>query len=450
MNRILLVNPKYEYKTARVWRYNRVWPPLDLAVAAAMLEKEGFKVEILDINAMQTPTEKAVMKARNFDKIFVTSASLDRWQCPHLDIDSFLITVEKIRKMNPKARLYIFGSHPTMRPKEMLEITGADAAIIGEPELTIVELCKNDNDLSEIGGVAYLEKNQLKTTKPRAPADLSKFPIPDFHLLPMDKYYYEVMGDRFTLLETTRGCPFLCTFCSEDQMYGIRYRTKPLELIEKEIDVCVNQFGIKNIYFIDLEFTLSKQFVNGICDMIMRRGFDINWSCQTRTDTVDLKLLRKMRMAGCKLIHYGLESGSPRILESTNKKITLDSIRQGIRWAKQVGMETVCFSMMGLPMETKNDMQMTIDFAKEVDPDYISFNVASPYPGTKFYEAVKNKVTGIFPSSYEGVYSQNFTKHMTRRAFIEFYTRPAYIFKKIKQSPRLLFGQMKLFMKYVK
>ncbi len=449
MSEILLVNPKYEYKKIQIWRHDRVWPPLDLAIAASILRKDGHHVEILDINALPE-TVINNERIKKFDKIFVTSASLDRWQCPHLDIDSFLSTVRELKKINSGAKIYVFGSHPTMRPKEVLEMTGADAAIISEPELTIQNLCKDDGNLSKIEGIAYLNNNQLKITKPGDLADLSKFPVPAFDLLPMEKYYYEIMGDRFTLLETTRGCPFLCTFCSEDQMYGIRYRMKSLELIEKELDVCIKEFGVKNIYFIDLEFTLSKGFVNDICDMMIRNNYRIAWACQTRADTVDFVLLKKMKMAGCRVIHFGLESGSPRILESTGKKITLDNIRKGIKLAKKVGMEVVCFSMMGLPNETKEDMEMTIKFAKEVDPDYISFHVATPYPGTKFYEAVKNEIKGVFPTSYEGVYSQNFIKHMTRKAFMEFYMRSSYIFKKIKQSPKLLMRQIKLFMKYIK
>jgi radical SAM superfamily enzyme YgiQ (UPF0313 family) len=447
--KILLINPFYEYKNKHVWRHKRIWPPIDLAIVAAMLEQKGFEVTILDLNAVQIPIGIAAQKTEGFDKIFITSGSLDRWQCPHLDIDSFLLAMEEVKKVNPNTKIYIFGPHVTMRPKELLEVTKTDAAIIGEPELTIAELCEKKS-LADVDGLAYIEKNDFKLTKPRELADLSKFPIPAFHLLPMKKYNYEIMGDHFTLLETSRGCPFSCIFCAEDQMYGLKYRMKPVSLIEKEIDKCVNEFGVKNIYFIDLEFTLNRDFVNEICDMLIRKGYKINWACQTRADTVDLELLTKMRKAGCTLIHYGLESGSPTILESTNKKITLDSLRQSVEWAKQVGMEVVCFSMMGLPTETAEDMRMTIEFAKEVNPDYISFHVATPYPGTTFYETVKNEVKDLFPLSYEGIYSEEFIRRMTRRAFIEFYIRPKYLLSMLRKSPKLLFRQSKLFLSFIK
>jgi radical SAM superfamily enzyme YgiQ (UPF0313 family) len=447
---VLLVNTAYEYKQGRVSRYTRVWPPIDLAVAGAMLERDGFSVRILDLNTISVTVNEAIKAEKEFGTIFVTSGSLDRWQCPHLEIEPFLDTVRQLKGETPSARIYILGPNVTMRAKEMLDATKADAAIIGEPELTILALCKNGGDLLHTDGVAYLQGVQVRVNPLKSNADLSTFPVPAFHLLDMGKYYYEIMGDHFTLLETTRGCPFQCTFCSEDLMYGKRYRFKPLELIEKEIDTCVEQYGVKNIYFIDLEFTLQRDFVMKICDMIIRKGYKLRLACQTRTDTVDRELLRKMREAGFILIHYGVESGSPKILESTNKRISLESIKQGVRWAQQAGMEVACFAMMGLPNERVEDMEMTIRFARELNPDYISFHVATPYPGTKLYESVKEEVQGTFPMSYNGIYSEEFIKRMTRKAYMRFYLRPGYLLLRLKKNPRLLLRQFRMFLKYVR
>jgi radical SAM superfamily enzyme YgiQ (UPF0313 family) len=457
MQGVLLVNPVYEYKDYkntkkfRIWRHTRVWQPLDLAIAGALLEKKGWKVKILDLNASQISKEEILSEAKSFDKIFITSGSLDRWQCPHLDIRSFIETVHQFKEGNPSAKIYIFGPHVTMRPKEMLEETKATAALIGEPECTILDVSTSIQPISAIQGVAYLDNGDIKFTQPRLSVSMSELPSPAFHLLDMDKYHYEIMGDHFTLLETTRGCPYQCTFCPEDQMYGKRYRFKPMEMIEQELDTCVNKYGVKNIYFIDLEFTLKKDFVHEVCDLIIKKGYKLNLACQTRADTVDMPLLQKMRKAGFTLIHYGLESGSPRILESTNKRITLETISQGVQWAKQVGMEVVCFSMMGLPTETVEDMDMTVKFAQKLNPDFISFHVATPYPGTKFHEAVKDELKGTgFHTSYNGMYSEEFIKRQTRNAYLRFYLRPSYLLSRLKKNPRLLFNQFKLFLEFVR
>ena len=160
--KILLVNPWYEYNPDKPNRYSRAWQPIDLAIAGALLEEKGYEIRIMDINALKIPIEEAIKQSKGFGKIFIASASLDRWQCPHIDIDSFLLTVVEFRKSFPKSKIFVFGPHCTMRPKEMLEKTKADALIIGEPELAIVDLCEK-NDLSKVKGIAY--KKNIKINK---------------------------------------------------------------------------------------------------------------------------------------------------------------------------------------------------------------------------------------------------------------------------------------------
>jgi radical SAM superfamily enzyme YgiQ (UPF0313 family) len=447
-SKILLVNPWYEYSPEKPNRYSRAWQPLDLAIAASMLEKKGFTVKILDINALKISIPEAVAQSKGFDKIFITSASLDRWQCPHIDIGSFFLTVEEFKKNFPKSEIYVFGPHCTMRPKEILERTEANALIMGEPELTIADLCEK-NDLSKIKGIVFKKNGKIISTEKRELSDLSKFPIPAFHLLPMKKYSYEILGDNFCIVEASRGCPFQCIFCAKGIMYGNIYRTKPIELIEKELYLLVNDFGVKNIYFMDLEFTVNKKHVENICDLIIRKNYKINWTCQTRIDAVDENLLKKMKEAGCKSIHFGVESGSDRILEVTKKKITKNKIRKGVELTKKAGIETICFMMIGLPEETEEEMEQTIEFSKELNPDYVSFNVASPYPGTGFYDIIENNNKILFPTSYEGLYNEKFLKKMTKKGFIEFYLRPNYILSKLFRNPKLLFRQFRLFLRFV-
>jgi tRNA A37 methylthiotransferase MiaB len=446
-SKILLVNPWYEYNPKKPNRYSRAWQPIDLATAAAIMENKDNTVKILDINALKIPLEKAIEQSEGFDKIFITSASLDRWQCPHIDNSSFMLTVKEFKKSFPKSEIYIMGPHPTMRPEKILQETKADGLIMGEPELAIVDLCEKSPKKTK--GIAYLEKGKIKFTKKREPADISKFPIPAFHLLPMEKYSYEMMGDKFSIIETSRGCPFQCIFCAKDIMYNKKYRAKSLEKVEKELDVLVNNFGIKNIYFIDLEFTVNKNHSEEICDLLLRKNYPIKWTCQTRIDTVDEKLLKKMKKSGCKSIHFGIESGSDRILKLTKKGMNKDKIRKGIELTKKIGIETIGFFMLGLPEEREEDMIKTIEFAKELNPDYVSFNIASPYPGTEFYEIVKDQVKGDFPESYHGIYDQEFLKKMAKKGFIQFYLRPKYILSRILNNPMLLFKQFKLFLRFI-
>jgi len=446
--RVLLVNPWYEYKERKIWRYTRVWPPLDLAIAAALLEHEGIETDILDMNAERKNPEKLVKKYTGFDKIFVTSSPIDRWQCPHLDLESLFHTIDVIKDSNPGAELFLMGYHGTVRPKEMLELTRADGIIMGEPEFTVLDVCKSSS-LHKVKGVAFMSDGKVIITKRKRPVSMSKFPVPAFHLLPMKKYKYEILGDHFTLLETSRGCPFQCTFCAKNVMYGKGYRKKPLKNVEKELDTLLD-FGIETFYFIDLEFTVDKNFVSKICDLLIQKDYGLKWACQTRADALNYQLMKKMKKAGCTLIHYGIESGSPRILKATKKMITHERIKKGVEMAKRVRIDTACFMMMGLPGETKEDMEMSIDFIKEIDPTYASFNVATPYPGTAFYDIVSDELDDLFPSIYTGLYSERFLRHMVRKAFIEFYLRPGYFFKRLKKSPKYLWDQINLFSNFVR
>ncbi len=444
--KILLINPTFEYKKKRAWRNPRLWPPIDLAIMASILRNNNFKVEILDNNVEGLSNDEISNKCKNFDKVLVTSSSLDRWQCPHLNINPFLGLVKKILENNKKT--IIMGTHVGMRPETILNELTVYAAIIGEPEETVLEICKN-KDISKIKGIAYRRKGKIVFNKPRDLTDLKDLPPPALELLPMDKYYYELMGENFSLLEASRGCPYQCIFCAKKIMYGNKYRKKPLENIKKEIQLSVEKFGVKNLYFFDLEFTIDKNFVEKICNFLIEKNYDLEWTCQTRADSLNPELLEKMKRSGCKLIHFGVETGSPRIMKIIKKNTSLEKIKAGIEMTRKAGIESACFMMMGFPTETEEDMKMTIEFAKQLNPDYVSFHIATPYPGTEFYKMAEGSLKELFPTFYSVEHSEDFLKKMTNKGFIQFYLRPSYILPRIFKNPKLLFKQFKLFLRFI-
>lgn len=455
INKTVLINPAYDYpvtKRKEAFRWNRAWPPLDIANSAALLEKNGFEVSIIDANADRLTPRDVAQRAKQFDKIFITSGSLDRWQCPHLDIRTFLETVKAIKDRD--SEIYVMGPHGTFRPKEILSMTKVNGIIVGEPELAILDICKNKNS-KEIRGL-YFVKSRKTFFKPRKKfLDLNSLPIPSFHLLPMEKYFYEILGDHFTLFEASRGCPFSCTFCASSQMYGKYYRIKKAENLIREIEYAIENFGVKTAYFMDLEFTLNNKInrenVKKICNILIEKKFDFKWCCQTRVDSIDYELLKKMKLAGCELIHFGVESGSERILKSIDKKVTLNQIENSIRITKKVGIKTVCFFIFGLPNETVEDMMRTIKFAKRINPTFASFNIATPYPNTAFYENVKEELSDLFPAYYDGILKIDDLKKLTNHALKQFYLRPLYLLQKIvSENPNDLKKQFKLFMNLLK
>ncbi|MCX6819493.1 MAG: radical SAM protein [Candidatus Aenigmarchaeota archaeon] len=443
MLKVLLVSPSVE-DPSEMPIYNRIWPPLDLANCAALLEENGFIAEILDANAERLSNKDICKKAKEFDKIFITTSTIDRWQCPHLNLNPVLNLIKDVIKNNME--FHVMGTHGTVRPKELLELTGAKSIIRGEPELTVLDICKN-KCLSGIKGITYKKGKKIISNHDRPLLDMNELPMPAFHLLKINKYFYEILGDNFMLFEGSRGCPFSCIYCLK-KMYGKGYRKKSPEKLIKEVEHAIG-LGVKNAYFIDLEFNINRQLIEKLCDFLIAQKYDFKWTCQTRFDTIDLDILKKMKRAGCKIIHFGIETGSPRIMKTIKKGITIEQIRSGMKMVKKAGIKSVCFFMFGLPGETKEDMELTIKLAKGLNPNYVSFHIATPYPGTELYETIKNGLgKELFPSSYG---NEKELKKMVNKAFISFYLRPRYILSRLRQGEiKLLFRQVRLFFRYLK
>ena len=451
--KVLLVNPfqvDLVHKKGRI--YNRKWPPTDLANFRALLEREGIGTAIIDANAEQLSPQKVAQRAAGYDKVFVTSTSLDRWQCPQLDINPFLKTTQALKEVVPE--VYVMGTHGTVKPAEMLEATGARAIIRGEPERTVLDLV-DTKPLSEVFGITYRDGGRIASTPEQKPVKLDDLPVPAFHLLPMHLYHYEVLGDRFSMFEMTRGCASACTFCLL-QTYGAGVRKKSVDKLVNEVETAIQKFGVRTAYFIDLEFTVLRKQVVEFCQRLIRKSYDFSWCCQTRLDLVDDELLALMKRAGCRLIHFGVEAASDEILRTVDKEITLRQIEEGMKKVHAAGIESACFFIIGFPESTRQDMDDIVRFAKKLNITYALFHVAAPYPGTKLYEQVKNDPTlrfsddSLFPEAIEGRFTVEELRAMTRKAYIQYYVRPSYVLSRIRKGQiRALVNQLKLFRAFV-
>ena len=447
--KILLLKPCWTYPVdPGDSTYNRNWPPLSLLNCAAVLRENGFEVQIIDASADRLGPDEVAERAQAYDMVFITSATLDRWQCPNLKLDPFLKTYFAVKKL--KRPLYIMGTHGTVRSKEILAVTGADALITGEPEMTVLELCQK-KPFNTIKGLVYSENGVFTRTPVREDLDLNSLPLPAYDLIDLDKYEYEVLGGRFALLEASRSCPFSCIFCVKS-MYGSQYRTKSTTQFIRELDWLIDKNHAGNVYFIDLEFTVNRSLVEAVCEHLIERGLPISWCCQTRADSVDLPLLKRMKSAGCKIVHYGVETGSERIRATLKKGVSRDQIISGLKTTREAGIQTVCFFMFGLPEENIADMKETIQFAKSLNPTYASFHVALPYPETEFFQIVQGDLKGeLFPGAFTGVVSYDALEKITRQAFRTYYLRPRYIAGRLKDRDfSTFFKQAKFFFSYLK
>ena len=271
---------------------------------------------------------------------------------------------------------------------------------------------------------------------------LDELPIPAYDLLPVLKYK-PAKGSYKRLpamsMMTSRGCPGRCTFCSKT--LGNILVFKSAEVIFKEIKYLIDNWGIKQILFYDDTFTVFKENVVKLCDLLLENNIDISWTCFARVDFIDKEMLQKMKDSGCHQIMYGVENVDEGVLRNINKKINIDQVKNAVKWTKQVGIECRLAFMVGNPGDNMEILKKNTKFAIKMDPDLIVVNITTPFPGTDMFDWAKSKDLILtyewddYTLAKPVMRLENLTadeikklyKHMYRR----FYFRPKYIFKKL-------------------
>lgn len=443
--RVALIKPCWHYPIAGAdHTYHRRWPPLELLNCAAILQDRGHEVTLVDAQALDLSPEETATRVGRVDLALVTSSALDRWQCPTLELAPLVATMRALRPCTE--RLLLTGFHGTVHPEAMLDMTGADAVIRGEPEWTLRDVA-DGRPWDQTPGLTFRRAGKIIATEDRPPLEMTDLPPPALGLLDLRRYNYEILGPRLVVLEGSRGCPYPCTFCSR-VIQGRKLRRKGVEQLGREVEMAIGH-GARNIYFIDLEFTASADLVRGLCELILRRGLKVRWCCQTRSDQVDEPLLRQMYAAGCRLVHFGVESASPRIAEMSQKRIPLDAHRAALAAARRVGMETLGFFLLGYPGETEEEMRETIALARQLNPTYASFHRISPYPGTAIHERYAADAGELFPAFAGSDEQRRLADRLVREALWSYYVRPGYVLSRLlRSSPASLWRQLRLFAGY--
>lgn len=424
---VLLVNPpapdggiwiRCQHRVGRRSRENMIWPQVSLAQLAALLQPR-YRLAIIDAIAerMSWPTFEQRLRAYQ-PRYYVTQVT-----APTLQNDMYGCFVA--RSMG--ARTIAFGTHVTPMARGTLEPYPAlDFVLRGEPELTLVELIdalegKPTQDpalvnllraadpdwrplgmdggslpamqerLAAIKGLAWRRGDQIVVNpdRPFIP-NLDDLPLPLHHLLPLDRYRIPMLKGPYTFIVTSRGCPAGCQFCIKHLNYQHTVRVRSPENIMQEL-WALHQLGIHNIHMYADLFTVSREQVMGLCHLILKEGLKIRWTCNSRVDHVDEEMLRLMGQAGCWLISWGIESGSPDILKRIHKGYRFEQAEQALRMAKRAGIKNWGYFIIGLPGETEETVRQTIDYAKRLPLDLALFHIAAPHPGTPFFfQVVEN------------------------------------------------------------
>jgi anaerobic magnesium-protoporphyrin IX monomethyl ester cyclase len=245
--------------------------------------------------------------------------------------------------------------------------------------------------LAAVRGLAWRHESEIVVNADRPfIADLDSLPLPLHHLLPWQKYRIPMVNGPYTFIVTSRGCPAGCRFCVKHVSYQSSVRLRSPENIMEELRL-LDGMGISHIHMYADLFTVSREQVMGLCELILKEGLKIRWTCNSRVDFVDEEELRLMGQAGCWMISWGIESGSAEVLRRAHKGYRMEQAEQALRWAKAAGIMNWGYFIIGLPGETEETIRQTIDFSKSLPLDLTLFHIAAPHPGSPFFfEVVEN------------------------------------------------------------
>ena len=414
--RVCLINPPRIQPKA--WGKPNVFPPIAMASVAAVLERKGHMVMIIDspTEGWENLEELDATKYRVGLNAQVIADRLSDWKPDVVVVEipfsgwskTAFEVVSTAKKVNKNTVVVLFGLHPSSRPEACLSDSEADFVVAGEPEVTIDELVEalqaKKTDFQGINGLGYRENGKNMLTAKRAfIQDLDTLPLPARHLLPM-KVYAEAVKQNplrgeitkpYTIVITSRGCPFNCVFCTHCIVWGKQWRPRSPKNVVDEVEHVIKTYGIKQIDFADDNMTWNRERMAQICDLIVERGLKFDWFTPNgvRADTLDEALLRKMKRAGCKKIRVAPESGVQHVVTGIAKKnLDLKKVEAAIVAAKKAGIKVGCFFVMGLIGETKADIEQTIQYAyklKSLGAESFVFSIAMPLYGTAFYEQAK-------------------------------------------------------------
>ncbi len=359
------------------------WPPVSLTTTAALLEKDGHMVRVVDFPAGNGDMEtlKGLVIRDRPDFAFWTTGT------PTINFD--LGIARLIKHHIPKTVTGVMGTHVTIHPEHALGEACIDLVVRREPEATIREICRHyKKQRSSINGISFREGQNGRIVHNPDAGFLSprEIPVPAWHTLANCSYRLPLAGRPFLIVAPVRGCPYPCSFCTASIYYGKQLRKRPVDHVVDEMETDMERFGIQDFFIWADTFTLDNHYVSEFCTEIIRRGLNISWTCNSRVDTVDRKILMQMKEAGLWMISYGLESGNDDVLKATGKGISISQSVAAVSTAHELGIKTAGHFILGLPGETEKTMQQTLNLSLKLPLDIAQFYTAAPFPGTRLYE----------------------------------------------------------------
>jgi anaerobic magnesium-protoporphyrin IX monomethyl ester cyclase len=409
--------------------------PLGIAYIAASLRANAIEVALLDAEAEGLDLTAVRQRIIEYSPDIVGITSMT----PTVHDDLALALVAK----ECGCLVVVGGPQANAMPKETIAFPQVDFCILGEgefPMVRLVQALQKKENLEEVPGLVFKgHDNRVITNHPYVVENIDSLPIPARDLLPYDLYHSIISRGRLSTLVIGRGCPFRCSFCFKQPSDSkVRFRD-PSKVVD-EVEQVVGRYGVREINFVTDTMTANRDFVESFCHEILKRKIKISWIAPTRADCVSEDLLRLMKKAGCRHLRFGVESGSPRIRKLMNKNIDNNQMIRAFHIAHRVGMETFAYLILGYLSETEEEMQQTLQFVSQLNPDLVMFNIATPLPETPLFDQAVE--AGLVQPDYwrkfvlgettERIpYLVRDTDKWIVKAYRGFYFSPRFIFKRI-------------------
>ena len=430
-HRLGLIYPRFRYPSGDI--------PVGVALLAAVAREEpGLDVAICD-TTFDADMAKVITFLDNYrpDVVGIGLSTL-------MKEDALQVARHASERGIP---VFVGGPHPTIDPDSMIRDSHVDAVVIGEAEKTLPELVRMflSDDRRAVAGAWVKDGDRIiKTEQSAPPSELDQLPFPAWDLLEMDRYLAawgkldsHRPGLRGVNLTTSRGCPFQCTFCQPvlESLFGKRYRQRSPASVIDEIVTLQRTFPIDGFWFTDDTLTADEAWVREFCQRLADTGLDLRWGCTTRANLISADLMQLMESTGLRKLGIGLESAVHRIREGVyGKRVSLSDVKQTVQLARDQGVQTLLFLMLGAPGETRREMLRTIEWASRLPASEASISLFVPLPGTHIHRTMVQEGYQLSTRSqdydyyarqpFRGRLSARELRWLQRAAYAWFYAHP--------------------------
>ncbi|MFN0244152.1 MAG: B12-binding domain-containing radical SAM protein [Planctomycetota bacterium] len=429
-----------------------LYPPIELAHVASVLEAAGHEVVIHDSDA------RGLDSAGALDAIAQEQPGLVCVDSSSTSLDRDLALCRAVRAKTG-APVAILGSQVTFTPGDIFAGDNVDVVVRGEPEFTVREIAERvaaKQSLEGVEGTSWRKQDGEIVHEPEREkiGALDDLPLPARHLLDNHAYHFPGVEGAITTVKSSRGCPLDCSFCGYTLAQGLRFRFRSPEHVVRELVDLHRNHGLRHVVFRDPIFTTRKDRIHAICDGILAEKLDLEWQCETAVKTLDRAVIEKMAKAGCKHISLGVESGNAEIqkkhcgsklLDPKTKELDFARCDEVFDACRANGVETRAFCMIGFPEETPAMVEETFRLVERCDPDQVQFCAVTAYPGTPLFKMLHGTREFDY-ATMTGFQALEGNEHMTKEAieakiregYRRFYRRPKRIVREMRSPVRFM------------